>query len=55
LYKSGGKKANSPKTETKDDKEIYSIELNKEITSFIIPGTWGGLNKLRALLFIVQK
>lgn len=50
-----GKKLNSPRAETTDNKEVYTIELNKEITTFIIPGVWGGLDKLRAILFIVQK
>jgi hypothetical protein len=54
-FETSGKKANSPKAETTDNKEVYTIELNKETTSFIIPGTWGGLDKLRAILFIVQK
>jgi len=54
-FETSGKKLNSPKAETTDNKEVYTIELNKETTSFIIPGTWGGLDKLRAILFIVQK
>ena len=54
-FETSGKKLNSPKAETTDNKEVYTIELNKEISSFIVPGTWGGLNKLRAILFIVQK
>lgn len=54
-FETSGKKLNSPKAETTDNKEVYTIELNKEITSFIIPGTWGGVDKLRAILFIVQK
>jgi|SRR6185437_1507047 len=54
-FETSGKKANSPKAETTDNKEVYTIELKKETTSFIIPGTWGGLDKLRAILFIVQK
>ncbi|HXD94138.1 MAG TPA: hypothetical protein VNX01_13080 [Bacteroidia bacterium] len=54
-FELSGKKANSQKAETTDNKEVYTIELNKETTSFIIPGTWGGLDKLRAILFIVQK
>ena len=49
------KKTNSPKAETTDNKEIYTIELNKAINTFIIPGTWQGLDKLRAILFAVQK
>ena len=54
-FETSGKKASSPKAETTDNKEVYTIELNKEVTSFIIPGTWGGLDKLKAILFIVQK
>src|ERR1700756_929547 len=54
-FEISGKKESSRKTETTDNKETYTIELNKEITSFIIPGTWGGLDKLRAILFIVEK
>ena len=54
-FETSGRKANSPKAETTDNKEVYTIELNKETTSFIIPGVWGGLDKLRAILFIVQK
>ena len=54
-FETSGKKVNSPKAETTDNKEVYTIELNKETTLFIIPGNWGGLDKLRAILFIVQK
>ena len=54
-FEISGKKLNSPKAETTDNKEVYTIELNKETSSFIIPGAWGGLNKLRTILFIVQK
>jgi hypothetical protein len=54
-FETSSKKLNSAKAETTDNKEIYTIELNKEITSFVIPGKWGGTDKLRAILFIVQK
>ncbi|HTA63839.1 MAG TPA: hypothetical protein VK835_15355 [Bacteroidia bacterium] len=54
-FETSGKKANSLKAETTDNKEVYTVELNKETSSFIIPGTWGGLTKLKGILFIVQK
>jgi len=54
-FETSAKKSNSPKAETTDNKEVYTIELNKEINTFIIPGTWQGLDKLRAVLFAVQK
>jgi hypothetical protein len=54
-FEKDGKKANSPKAETAPKADIYTIELNKEIVSFIIPGDWGGLDKLKAVLFIVEQ
>lgn len=54
-FEKEGKKANSPKAETAPKAEIYTIELNKEIVSFIVPGEWGGLDKLKAVLFIVEQ
>ncbi len=49
------KKANSPKAETAPTKEVYSIELNKEVSSFIIPENMNGLDRLKAILFAVQR
>ncbi len=53
-FETEGKKANSPKAETAPKAEIYSIALNKEVVSFIVPGEWEGLNKLKAVLFIIE-
>ena len=54
-FEKAAKNANSPKAETTDNKEVYTIELNKAYHSYIIPGTWQGLDKLRAILFAIQK
>lgn len=54
-FEKDGKKANSPKAETAPKAEVYTIELNKEIISFIVPGEWHGLDKLKAVLFIVEQ
>jgi hypothetical protein len=53
-FETSAKKTNTIQAETTDNKEVYTIELNKKINSFIIPGTWQGLDKLRAILFAVQ-
>lgn len=53
-FETEGKKANSPKAETAPKAEIYSIALNKEVVSFIVPGEWEGLNKLKAVLFLIE-
>ncbi|MEO8761103.1 MAG: hypothetical protein ABI448_09440 [Bacteroidia bacterium] len=49
------KAKNAPKAETATIKEIYTIELNKEISTFIIPQNNDGIEKLKAILFIVQR
>ena len=49
------KKENAPKAETARVAEVYSFELNNEISSFIVPGNWGGLNRLKAVLFAVER
>ena len=49
------KNKNAPKAETAPVKEIYTIELNKEISTFIIPENNNGIEKLKAILFIVQR
>jgi hypothetical protein len=54
-FETSAKKANSSKAETTDNKEVYTIELNKGINTFVIPGTWQGLDKLRGVLFAIQK
>jgi hypothetical protein len=54
-FESEGKKANSPKGETAPKAEIYTVALNKELVSFIVPGEWGGLGKLKAMLFLVEQ
>lgn len=54
-FEANGKKANSPKAETAPKAEIYTLALNKEIISFIIPGQWNGLDNLKAKLFIVEQ
>ncbi len=54
-FETSARKANSPKAETTDNKEVYTIELNKSINTFIIPGAWQGLDKLRGILFAIQK
>lgn len=53
-FEKDGKKANSPKAETAPMAEVYTLELNREMISFIVPGEWGGLNKLKAILFLVE-
>jgi hypothetical protein len=54
-FEQEGKKANSPRAETAPKAEIYTLALNREIVSFIVPGEWGGLNNLKALLFLVEQ
>ena len=49
------KNKNAPKAETAPIKEVYTIALNKEINSFIIPENNNGIEKLKAILFIVQR
>lgn len=49
------KKAHSPKAETAPVAEVYTIELNKVYNTFIIPGEWKGIGRLRAPLFVVQQ
>jgi|GEM_PF-2334163 len=46
---------NAPKAETAPVKEIYTVALNKEINTFIIPENNDGIEKLKAILFIVQR
>jgi hypothetical protein len=53
-FESEGKKANSPKAETAPAAEIDTIELNKEITTFIVAGKWEGFNGLKAVLLAVE-
>lgn len=50
-----GKKASTHKTANEQTSEIYTIELNKEITTFVIGGQWNGINGLKAVLFLVEK
>lgn len=54
-FENDGKKANSPKGETAPVAEIYTIELNKEITTFIVPGEWHGIDNLKGILLAVEK
>jgi hypothetical protein len=54
-FETEGKKTNSPKAETAPKAEVFTIELNKEIISFIVPGENGGLDPLKAALFIVEQ
>jgi len=54
-FETDGKKANSPKGETAPKAEVYTIQLNKQISSFIVPGEWKGLDKLKALIFLVEQ
>ncbi len=54
-FESDSKKANSPKAETAPQAEVFTIELNKEIISFIVAGEKGGLDNLKAALFIVEQ
>ena len=53
-FEADAKKTNSPKAETAPKAEVYTIELNKEIISFIVAGEWGGLGNLKAALFLVE-
>ena len=53
-FETDAKKTNSPKAETAPKAEVYTLELNKEIISFIVPGEWDGMNTLKATLFIVE-
>jgi hypothetical protein len=53
-FETEGKKNNSPKAETAPPANICSIELNKELITFIIPGKWDGFDNLKAPLFVVQ-
>jgi hypothetical protein len=53
-FETEGKKNNSPKAETAPLANICSIELNKELVTFIIPGKWDGFDNLKAPLFVVQ-
>ncbi len=53
-FETEGKKANSPKAETAPKAEVYTIALNKEILSFIVPGEWHGLDNVKAVLFLVE-
>ena len=50
-----GKKENASKAVTSNVEEIYTLELNKEIESFSIAGNWGGLSRLKAVLFAVER
>lgn len=48
------RKKNSPKAETAPVAEIYTIELNKTYSTYIVPGEWKGIDLLKAPLFVVQ-
>ncbi len=54
-FETEGKKANSPKAETAPVAEVYSVELNKELTTFIVPGQWDGFNSLKGILLLVEQ
>lgn len=54
-FEAAGKKANSPKADTAPKAEFYTIELNKEIISFIVPGEWHGLDTVKAVVFLVEQ
>ncbi len=54
-FEAEGKKANSPKAETAPIAEIYTLELNKEITTFIVPGQWNGMSNLKGVLLLVEQ
>lgn len=54
-FEEEGKKANAPKGETAPKAEMYTLALNRKILSFIVPGEWGGMNQLKALLFLVEQ
>jgi len=54
-FETEGKKAHSPKAETAPKAEVYTVALNKEIISFIVPGEWRGLDSLKGILFLVEK
>jgi len=49
------KSKNAPKAETAAIKETYTIELNNEISTFIMAENNKGIDKLKAILFIVQR
>jgi len=54
-FETEGKKANSPKAETAPVAEVYSVELNKELTTFIVPGQWNGFENLKGILLLVEQ
>ena len=54
-FETDGKKANSPKAETAPEAEVYSVELNKELTTFIVPGKWQGFDNLKAIVLLVEQ
>lgn len=54
-FETEGKKANSPKAETAPVAEANTLELNKEIVTFIVPGTWNGFNNLKATLLLAEQ
>ena len=54
-FETEGKKANSPKADTAPVAEAYSLELNKELVTFIVPGQWDGYNNLKGILLLVEK
>ncbi len=54
-FEADGKKANSPKAETATIAEVYTIELNKAISTFIVPGNWDGMNSLKSILLLVEQ
>ena len=45
----------NPKAETAPNKDICTLALKKEITTFIIPENRNALDKLKAILFAIQK
>ena len=49
------KKNSSPKAETAPAAEVYTIELNKALNTYVVPGDWKGIDRLKAPLFVVQK
>lgn len=54
-FEQEGKRAHTPKGDAAPKAEIYTLALNREILSFIVPGEWEGLNTLKALLFLVEQ
>lgn len=54
-FETTARSKNSPKAETALTAEVYSLELNRELETFVIPGEWHGLDRLKAILFAIQR